>query len=760
MDFRENFPRAGYDNYYYLCAMERSIEYKIRFKAVIIYIIVALGVVAMMIYLNNLRNNISAQRFEIEKQHTLLSVTNELMFAVSEAQSSSSLYLTTKNTNYLDNYTKAIDTIKKIIDTIIELKPTGEEKLCRIETLLHEQTKNITKLNLQFTGKNPVSVISERLQEYEPNSKDDTLRILNIQRDTIISELPRRGFLKRIGEVFKPSKDSATVVVSQWTDTIRAAGSDSLAIIYEVGDIAQKAQKVYDQNIKLIEKQVGELISSGKEIASEVSALLLEFHKETLDSTLSIVDSSEKAIGRNYTYSIIGGILALVLILIFIGLIITDINKGREARRKLEEANERTRQIMESRHKLLLSVSHDIKSPLNSVLGYLSLMKSDANVRSMQNSSEHILSMLENLLEFSSLEQGSHQKSVSVFNLRDLFGDIYDMFLPLANQKAITLSFSADHVRIRTDRVKLKQIVINLVSNAIKYTRTGTVEFKAAFDINELKIEVKDTGVGIPAEKLPRLFMAFDRIEENNAVAEGTGLGMFVVKGLVELLGGEIAIHSTVGEGTTIIAALPAELSLKEIPKGAKKIKVFDDDPVVVKMVSDMLLSLGHKVVDNDYDLILTDMEMGDISGLDILHQAGAIPVVVMTGRAGFSSQKANELGFDQFLAKPFTIEMLREVIGEGESLDDFLGDDRDEIMALFHASIVENCAILRQALAGNNFKQAQATCHKMFPMFAQLGYPTGELRKIDAHRSGEYIGWQEDVEKINSISTTLLSPV
>ena len=727
-----------------------SIEYKIRFEAAIIYVIVALGMVAMMIYLHNLRKNISRQRIEIEKHHTLLSAADDLMFAVSDAQTSASLYLSTKNKKHFNDYAGFTDTIEVLIDSVIKLKPNEEEKLQRIEILLRVQAENITKLNLLFAEKNPLTIISERLQEIDPYSNEDTLHILNIQKDTVISELPRRKFFKRIGEVFKPSKDSLTTVVTHWSDTVRAAGGDSL-IIYEVGNIAQKARKDYERNIKTIEKQVGELIASDKEIASEVSALLLEFHKETLDSTLSIIKTGEKAIERNYLYSIAGGILALVLILVFILLIITDINKGRKARLALEEANERTRQIMESRHKLLLSVSHDIKSPLNSILGYLALMKNDPNVRSMQNSSEHILSMLENLLEFSSLEQGTLQKSVSDFNLRDLFEDIYDMFLPSANQKTLAFSFTADNVKIRTDRVKLKQIAINLISNAIKYTKSGTVTFCATFDKNELKIEVKDTGAGIPDEKLSEIFKPFTRIEENNALANGTGLGMFVVKGLVELLEGEIMIRSKVGEGTTGIVTVPAERSLKEIPRGAKKIKIYDDDPLVVKIVSDMLSRLGHRVVDNDYDLILTDMEMGAVSGLDILHRAGSIPVAVMTGRADFSTQKAIELGFDGFLAKPFTIDDLREIVGEGDTFDDFLGDNR-EIIALFRASAEENFSILRQTLADNNFKQAQAICHKMFPMFAQMGYPTEELRKMDAHRSGEYEGWREDAAKILSI--------
>lgn len=283
------------------------------------------------------------------------------------------------------------------------------------------------------------------------------------------------------------------------------------------------------------------------------------------------------------------------------------------------------------------------------------------------------------------------------------------------------------------------------------------VSLSATFDKNELTIEVNDTGAGIPDEKLSKIFKPFSRIEENNALAAGTGLGLFVVGGLVELLAGTIDIRSKVGEGTTVIVTIPFEHSPKEIPRGTKKITIYDDDPVVIKMLSDMLLKLGHQVVDTDCDLILTDMEMGDISGLDILHKAGSVPVVVMTGRADFSIQKAKELGFDDFLAKPFTIESLREIAGVGNILDELLGDNGDEIMALFRSSTEMNFSTLRQALADNNFKQAQSTCHKIFPMFAQLGLPTEELRKIDAHRNHDYEGWRQDVEKILDI---LIFPV
>ncbi len=276
--------------------------------------------------------------------------------------------------------------------------------------------------------------------------------------------------------------------------------------------------------------------------------------------------------------------------------------------------------------------------------------------------------------------------------------------------------------------------------------------FSAKVNDNSLYVEVKDTGVGIPEDKLSQLFMPFSRIEENNTVADGTGLGLFVVRGLTELLGGKITVKSRVGEGTAILLTISIEHSSQSIQQSARRIKVYDDDPVVVKVVSEMLVKLGHQVVDSDEELIITDMEMGDVSGLDILHNAGSVPVVVMTGRTDFSAQKAAELGFAGFLAKPFTIATLRGLVGGSEAFDELLGDNCEEIMALFRASVEENFAALSQALAGNNFEQAQAVCHKMFPMFAQMNYPTEALRRMDAHRSGAYENWRDDVAEILAI--------
>ena len=199
---------------------------------------------------------------------------------------------------------------------------------------------------------------------------------------------------------------------------------------------------------------------------------------------------------------------------------------------------------------------------------------------------------------------------------------------------------------------------------------------------------------------------------------------------------------------------IPAEKSELSLPKGTKKIAVYDDDPMVLDTTIRLLRQLGHQVEMENYDLILTDMDMGEISGLDMLAQAkNEVPVIVMTGAVGFTREKALSLGFDDFLAKPFTLDDLKAVFGEGDSfLDDFLGDDKEEILEIFRSATADNFLLLKEALAENNFGKAQHLCHKMLPTFAQLGYPTEALKRMDMSRGNEYQDWRTDVGQILQI--------
>ncbi|MDD2285154.1 MAG: hybrid sensor histidine kinase/response regulator [Paludibacter sp.] len=725
-----------------------NIERKIGFKAAVLYLLTGLIVVALSVYIYHQRNQIRLQRENVEMQQEIFRLTNELIQAVGETQLLGSRYIVSNDTRYIEQLDIRILQIDSLINLLTAKNDMQQTELQLIVDLMNKQAANIYTLNRRFAEMNPLTDISKRLQEYKPPVKED-INVVTIRHDTIIKKTEKKNFFRRLKDVFSPDIDSTIIVTNQRVDTLKVANTESPSILSDVDTIARKAGRKYEEHIRDIEEQVSTLISADRKISAEITTLLMRLHEETLVSVLDAINQSEETINRNYGISIIGGGTALGLILLFILLIINDVNKGKQAREKL-------RQVMESRHQLLLSVSHDIKSPLSSILAYLELKTGESeDIRNMQQAAKHILAMLENLLEYSSLEQGTLQLTMSDVEISLLEKETVDIFKPLAAAKGLQLQHEADEKRIRTDAMKIKQIIINLISNAIKYTPEGEVNVKLGYDDSKLIILVKDTGAGIPADKLDAIFKPFTRVESNNALAHGSGFGMYVVKGLVDMLGGTIHIESETGKGTQIKVIIPVETAENIISNRSRKIKLHEDDKITDELVRRMLKQLGHQIVEEDHDIILTDMEMGEISGLDILNNAGNVPVILMTGRGDFSAAKAVELGFAGFIAKPFTLDDLRSVFGESDNVKDensFLAADDEEIMALFRNSTAENQALLQQALEAGDFNRAQSICHKMLPMFAQLGYDTEALRRMDAGRGKPYDGWQEDVKQIIAI--------
>ncbi len=762
--------------------MTKTIEKKIRLKALLIYLTVAIVCTGMILIIYVFGNNITIQKEKIEQYYSELALTDSLVCLVNRAQSEANLYVVTKRITHYNQFKQHLSGVKVCIDSLI-LTSSDTSHLQQISILLKEKGNIISRLNRQFNNENPLDSISEKLRAYEPIGNKDFMSMTAIVKDTVISIAPKKNFWRRFSEVFSPPKKEDTIVLYKVVDTIKINSPDS--IVSEIGGFAEQASLDYIRRMTMIESHVSDLLMADQEISSKITGLLIELYNQTVYSRLEGIRKIEKLIQKNNTYSIMGGIVALILISIFIILIIGDVNKGLAARKALEKANELNRQIMESRHKLLLSVSHDIKTPLNSILGYLKLNQnsrkfSEDDIDSMQNSGKHILALLDNLLEFSSIEQGTLRIYSDEFNLKDLCTEISEMFIPLAKQKNLSFHYNFDfndQLRVYSDSLKVKQILINILSNSIKYTEKGNVNFEVNYFDDKLSFHISDTGVGIPEKQIESLFKPFARIEKNNPIAEGSGLGLFVVKGLIDLLGGEIDIVSEENEGTKTIISIPVKTSLVEERFSPKNILVIDDDSSFLKVLQNILIELGHHVsvcstMDcfneilpkiSQYDIVLTDMEMGTFNGNDILKilksTTSDVSVIIMTARSDFGQNEAIEAGFDSYLRKPVTMSSLKQVFGgrdisfEYDLSEGMFGNDKEairEVMEIFVSSTIENIDSLQVALSVDDFSKVQAICHKMLPMFMQLGIneAVSFLQKMDTMRSRapkDYPQWKED---------------
>ncbi|MBQ6101995.1 MAG: response regulator [Bacteroidales bacterium] len=788
-------------------------------KVVITYTFVIALCAALFYYIFNLRSTIESQRSNINSQHAALQWANRFTKNVHEAQSAANLYAFTKQTRYKRRFNEAKKLISAQVDSIvmIEINEDNKTMVKEIDGLIKSKGSISNELSKQFHDFNPLAEFDRTIDDYMPPEPEEEIVVTKISKDTII-HVPRnqkKGFWRRIGNVFNPTEEDSIVHVSiESTDTlhIQRQSNDSLTILADLRLLSDQAKAEYWNKIKEYESKTQELVRADNQLSEQISNLLIHLNQEILDSTIAEIEKSEAAIKENIRTSILIGAITLFLIVIFIILIISDVNKGHRARQAAEEAKKKTEEIMESRHKLLLSVSHDIKTPLSSILGNVELMDKTGNEKefsSIQQSADHILNLLNNLLEYSSLEQGKLQIRNESFNLRQICDETAEMFRPIAKHKNLDFVYEPDMEEdsfILSDRLKIKQILSNIISNGIKYTLEGSVCFKARIGRNLVVFDITDTGVGIPPDKLEDVFKPFVRIETYNQFAEGSGYGMSVVKGLVDLLGGEIHIESEVGKGTHFEVRIPVGNVEKPIEedgevnsdkKKSLNILVIDDDNTLLSVIDTMLHRLGHQAIAcrskndiesaiaqiHDYDYVLTDREMGALTGNDILHMFKEAdpdkPVILMTARIEYSNEIAKEEGFDGFLQKPFNLKQLESLFGsvavaESEqeiafpdfpSFSEMMGNDRPsmtDILSVFVKSTSDDLMTMNALIEASDFIEMQALCHKMLPMFTQLERDTTFLSKMNGMRGKgdteeSYPNWKEDAIQFMSQADELL---
>ncbi|MBR5378335.1 MAG: response regulator [Bacteroidales bacterium] len=788
-------------------------------KVVITYTFVIALCAALFYYIFNLRSTIESQRSNINSQHAALEWANRFTKNVHEAQSAANLYAFTKQTRYKRRFNEAKKLISAQVDSIvmIEINEDNKTMVKEIDGLIKSKGSISNELSKQFHDFNPLAEFDRTIDDYMPPEPEEEIVVTKISKDTII-HVPRnqkKGFWRRIGNVFNPTEEDSIVHVSiESTDTlhIQRQSNDSLTILADLRLLSDQAKAEYWNKIKEYESKTQELVRADNQLSEQISNLLIHLNQEILDSTIAEIEKSEASIKENIRTSILIGAITLFLIVIFIILIISDVNKGHRARQAAEEAKKKTEEIMESRHKLLLSVSHDIKTPLSSILGNVELMDKTGNEKefsSIQQSADHILNLLNNLLEYSSLEQGKLQIRNESFNLRQICDETAEMFRPIAKHKNLDFVYEPDMEEdsfILSDRLKIKQILSNIISNGIKYTLEGSVCFKARIGRNLVVFDITDTGVGIPPDKLEDVFKPFVRIETYNQFAEGSGYGMSVVKGLVDLLGGEIHIESEVGKGTHFEVRIPVGNVEKPIEedgevnsdkKKSLNILVIDDDNTLLSVIDTMLHRLGHQAIAcrskndiesaiaqiHDYDYVLTDREMGALTGNDILHLFKEAdpdkPVILMTARIEYSNEIAKEEGFDGFLQKPFNLKQLESLFGsvavaESEqeiafpdfpSFSEMMGNDRPsmtDILSVFVKSTSDDLMTMNALIEASDFIEMQALCHKMLPMFTQLERDTTFLSKMNGMRGKgdteeSYPNWKEDAIQFMSQADELL---
>ncbi len=591
-------------------------------------------------------------------------------------------------------------------------------------TLIHEKDQNTIQMLRVLSEANDSLLSASEIEEII-SEQDSVIIQQRVQhrvitkRDSLLTTPNKKGFFKRLAEVFAPSKDSAVLVNTSLevaTDTILepVASKDSLQ-----QKIRMATEEKRLQRRRTIRRTSTKYQRMNSQLTARMDSLIKQYEEEMTLRARQDAEMQQEV--RMRSARTIAGIAigAVLLSAFFLVLIVRDISRSNRYRRQLEEANKRAEDLLVAREKLMLAITHDFKAPLGSIMGYtelLSRLTEDERQRfyldNMKSSSEHLLKLVSDLLDFHRLDLNKAEVNRVTFNPSQLFEEIYVSFEPLTVAKGLALQC---HVapelngRYVSDPLRLRQIVNNLLSNAVKFTQQGEITLTARYDSSKLTIAIADSGKGMAAEDRERIFQEFTRLSGAQG-EEGFGLGLSIVKKLVVLLEGTIDVQSKLGEGSCFTVVLPLYPVGESIPESQSspenetadideaatavplmkviRVLLIDDDKIQLSLTAAMLKQHGVDAVcceqleelieqlrTSVFDVLLTDIQMPAINGFDLVKllrasnipQAKTIPVIAVTARSEMDKDVLCEHGFAGCLHKPFTVKELLMTVNEGQ---------------------------------------------------------------------------------------------
>ena len=494
------------------------------------------------------------------------------------------------------------------------------------------------------------------------------------------------------------------------------------------------------------------------------------------EQTWTAFRTKEERLKASYEHSslVITGLIIFSIILLFISYLVIqrDIKVKARNRKRLEETIEQNVALLEMRKNIILTISHDIRAPLNIISGSAELAmdtrdkkRRNTHLDNIRIVCRHVVHLLNNLLDVYRLNEAKETRNDVPFDLNALLERIAFGFSHVVNNKGILFihDFTGTDVKLCGDMDRIEQILDNLLSNAVKFTETGTISLNARYDEGELLLEVKDTGIGMSEENLSRIFRPFER-SSSVRNAEGFGLGLPITKGLVNLLGGTIDVTSRIDHGSTFRVTLPlnttdepTESENRIIPHPVhlpRNILVIDDDKMLLDVIKEMLERNGmncktcatsKEVVKamrcKDYDLLLSDIQMPATNGFDLLAllrnsnigNSRTIPIIAMTARGDRDKDAFLQAGFTDYIYKPFSSSELLSLLSmiktnrdeEGRNADFSMVlsevSDKHKTLLSFISQLEKDKEELEVAMRNGDRQKLREITHRMQPMWEFL---------------------------------------
>lgn len=740
--------------------------------------------------------------------------------------------------------TKSIIAINEASREYIKKKDAADSTMT---SLLKEEQKNLKQLSDAMAGKSTSNYLQDKVKSL--NTGKDSIVVHSkapqtheAKKTTVEVMKTRRGFFRRLADAFKKEhaetlsikQDSNRAIIDSITTPVNVAEN-----VANILDQIDKKEKVATQDHKeSINKEMEDLKIVSTKLALRSAKQLSDVHQRERDSMQKAINKAMAA--RKQLLWQIGSLtlVTLLAIIVMIWFIWRDARKERIYRENLEAANEEIQRIMNQRERLLLTITHDIKAPAASISGFIDLMKEYVKeaqgiecLQNIKNSAAHLSRLVASLLDYHQLENGLMKVQPVSFSPTQLVKESVEGMRLRAEEKGLAISYEmtmemkkeanqeneTDKELFLADAFRIRQILDNLVSNAIKYTDHGSVNIEARVSKImgklTLTMSVKDTGKGMTDEEKQKVFQAFTRLKSAQGI-EGTGLGLSITQELVSLLGGEILLRSTLGKGSNFIVTLPIEPAPKDDSQedikqtsdhqeakdsdnkkkaqqefANHKVLILDDDKLQLQLLQEMLRRIAgdswqvfacNHVIDaltilhNEQPaLMLMDIEMPEMNGTEMITHINHtnMTVIAMTAHDTSIREQLIKAGFDDCLFKPFSIEKLSAILGidsEPQSHFDALlafaeGDEEaaKEILNTVKQELAEHLKNLKEAMEEESLSidKIGKAAHKLLPIACMMQMSClEELKALSPEHIQE--NGEEEIRKKLKVVTDCLQHV
>ncbi|WBX77230.1 ATP-binding protein [Tenacibaculum ovolyticum] len=678
----------------------KSSKQKIAFKVLIGYVILAvLATISGVLLLSEIKTFTKLQRQGVLDGKKIIR-TGSLIAKVYENENLGRAAIQLNSTKRFKEYVYENKQLLLKIDSLNFIVNNGSQKfiLDSIKLVLTKKRKNITGLKKLKQQNNSEESINQALDKL--GSIDSLLGGGSVKKIVKNSSFLDEKTLRDLEEYFQVINKQDTNAKVNKVDQKQI---DSL--VYISKNILKKAQRETNRKRRSLRVKERALIKNDLIISRKLREMLNVLENDVIIYTNNIYKQREETLNRSRNIILFAAAIGFIIILLFSFIILDDFWKSQHYRKKLEQANATTSSLLNSREQLMFMVSHDLRTPLSTIIGYSELLQKEVqNVKEknytehIQNASVYMRQLVADLLEFSKLESGEVGVESISFDLKKYLIEVAGNTENLVKDKPVSVILKHDEtiaLPIISDPFRIKQILYNLVTNASKFTEEGFITIKSSVEKENtktyLKIIVSDTGVGIDKEQQQNVFKAFTQIEIGNNSRNGFGLGLTISNKLAELLGGGLTLSSDLGEGSVFTLKIPVVFSKESLsePSVLNEATVFnlkaivvEDDVAMGTLLKERLEQFGievclftnaqtalERVSEIYYDLVLTDIQLPKMNGFHFMetlknHDSyNNQPIIAMTGRTSLSMGEYVKAGFSDVLIKPFDLTKLECVL-------------------------------------------------------------------------------------------------